>query len=40
MHFTRLCVHFTGVENDAITIVQVGRKKQIITDRKKKGECN
>lgn len=35
------CVHFAGVENDAIIIVQVGRKKRIITDRKKKnGECN
>jgi hypothetical protein len=29
-------VHFTGVENDAIIIVQVGRKKRIITDRKNK----
>jgi hypothetical protein len=30
------CVHFTGVENDAIYIVQVGRNKRIVTDRKKK----
>jgi hypothetical protein len=30
------CVHFAGVGNDAIIIVQVGRKKRIITDREKK----
>ncbi len=30
------CVRFAGVDNDAIIIVQVGRKKRIITDREKK----